>query len=78
VVRVDHVVAELEVDEFEFALRLEIVLQQGVFGCLRNDVLLGLRPTVGSPLVRPYDNKVLLCITALLLSNFSGASFLTT
>jgi hypothetical protein len=40
-VRVDDVVAELELDELELALRLEIVLQQVVFDCLRNGVLLG-------------------------------------
>jgi hypothetical protein len=39
--RVDDVVAELELDELELALRLEIVLQQVVFDCLRNGVLLG-------------------------------------
>jgi hypothetical protein len=54
-VRVDDVVAELEVDELE-RLRLEIVLQQGVFDGLRNGVLLGLRPTVCSPLVCPYKS----------------------
>jgi hypothetical protein len=39
--RVDDVVAELELDVLKLPLRLEIVLQQVVFDCLRNGVLLG-------------------------------------
>jgi hypothetical protein len=51
VVGVDDVVTELEVDELEFALRFEIVLEQGVFDCLRNDVLLGCDRRCARPLV---------------------------
>jgi hypothetical protein len=38
VVGIDDVVTELELDVLELALRLEIVLQQVVFDCLRNGV----------------------------------------
>jgi hypothetical protein len=39
--RVDDVVAEFELDVLELALGLEVVLQQVVFDCLGNGVLLG-------------------------------------